>query len=256
MAHLMRLSLLILCLVSQSVAIPGSVTSQYFRGSTAAPAEPLAFANLGASAAPDVNNDADATSYASASWTPPATGLLVVFVHARGLDANGSDPVTVTGNNVTWTQIGATVACAANSMAALLAADASASTTGATTFNFGAETETNLTVSFFHVTGADVSGGVAAAFVQRPTNSGTGTSGSVTLSSAAATTNRPIAFFWHDTNEAKTPRANWTELDDLTGAARNRNIETQYRGDAFETTASATWITSTIWCGIAAEIKD
>jgi hypothetical protein len=51
------------------------------------------------------------------------------------------------------------------------------------------------------------------------------------------------------------PRTNWTELDDMVQGG-SLNTETQYRGDAFETTASATWDGANRGhIGIAAELK-
>ena len=52
-----------------------------------------------------------------------------------------------------------------------------------------------------------------------------------------------------------THRANWTEVDAFEGAGATRGGNSQYRDDAFETTASATWTTSDDWGGLAAELK-
>lgn len=214
----------------------------------------IAFANLGASANPDINSGANATSYANSSWTPPTSGLIIAYVQARR--SGGPDTPTISGNGITWTQIGSTFDCdGTGNGISLFGANASGSSTGVTTVDFGANTQLHCSTSFFQVTGVDLSGGIAAAFVQQPTNSGTGTSGSVTLSAAADSANRPIVCFWHKVNETTTPRTNWTEIDDLSGGGQVRGVETQYRDDAFETTASASWTTSADWGGVAAELK-
>lgn len=214
----------------------------------------IAFANLGASANPDINSGTDATSYANSSWTPPTDGLIVVDVIAKR--AAALDTPTVSGNSLTWIQIGSTLNCGGNNHGlSRFAADASGSSAGATTISFGANTQLHCSASFYHVTGVDLAGGVAAAFVQTVTATGTGTTGTVPLAAAASSDNRPIVGFFHAQNEAKTPRTNWTELDDLAGTSGIRNLETQYRSDAFETTATATWATSDIWGGIASELK-
>lgn len=214
----------------------------------------IAFANLGASANPDINSGTDATSYANTSWTPPASGLIIVFVIAKRTAA--LDTPTISGNGLTWVQIGSTLNCGGNNHGlSLFAANASGSSTGATTIDFGANTQLHCSASFFHADGVDLSGGVAAAFVQNPTATGTGTTATVTLAAAGNSNNRPIAGFFHAQNEAKTPRTNWTEIDDLAGSAGIRDLETQWRDDAFETTATATWATSDIWGGVAAELK-
>jgi hypothetical protein len=101
-----------------------------------------------------------------------------------------------------------------------------------------------------------LSGGVANAFVQTPNNSGSSaTSGSVTLAAAGNAANRPIAAFLHDADEVTVERTNWTECDDMHGSGPDRAFHTQYRSDAFETTASASWSTSGDWAGLAAELK-
>jgi hypothetical protein len=216
----------------------------------------LNFTNLGDSANPDINDTTAATSYSNTSWTPPTTGIIVVFVETR--DDGFSSPATPTmsGNNLTWTQIGSTLDCdGAGNGLSLFAADAAGATTGATTVDFGSNIQVHCVASFFQVTGVDISGGIASAFVQTPTNTGTGTEGTITLAAAGASDNRPAACFWHVIQESTTPRTNWTELDDMTGSGQVRGVETQYRDDAFETTASGSWSTSADWAGMAAEIK-
>jgi hypothetical protein len=219
----------------------------------------IAFVNLGNSvglgddgaANPDINNPSNLTVYTTASWTPPSSGLIIVCVWSR---KSGGPPFpTITGNNLTWTQITTYVPWSIYGMA-IYAANASGSTTGVTTLTFASAPAAGF-FSFFQATGVDLTGGVAAAFVQTPTNTGSGTSGSVTLAAAGNAANRPISFFIHAVKEATTPRTNWTELDDMLGTGPDRCLETQYRSDAFETTASASWATSTDWGGIAAELK-
>jgi len=219
----------------------------------------IAFANLGASAAPDINSSTDATSYATASWVPPTSGLLFLFVQSRR--AAGVDTPTVSGNSITWTKIAGPVTTGtglAGSGICLFGADATGATEGATTIDYGANTQLHCTALFAHVTGIDLTGGIAAAFVQAPTanDAGTaGTTGTVSLAAAGNANNRPIVGFFHLTNEVSAPRTSWVELDDLGGAGGARGVESQYRVDAFETTATATWATSSGWAGIAAEIK-
>lgn len=216
----------------------------------------IVFANLGASTNPDISSGTDATSYSNTSWTPPTSGLIVCDVIAKR--AAALDTPTVSGNGITWVQIGSTLNCGGNNHGlSRFAANAAGSTTGATTIDFGSNTQIHCSASFYHVTGVDLSGGVAAAFVSPgiETATGIGTTGTVTRSAAASSENRPIAAFFHAANEGKTPRTNWTELDDLPGTSGVRNLQTQYRSDAFETTASATWTTSENWGGIASELK-
>jgi hypothetical protein len=215
------------------------------------------FANLGGSTTPDINDAADLSSYTGSSFTPPTAGLAYIFVLSR-VGNNDPNHPAVSGWGIDWIEIASIAHTGDNvSRLTLLAANLSGATAGALTVAFGGQTQQCCSALVAYATDVDLSGGVAAAFVQTPTSTatGTGTSGSVTLASASHADNRPIAGFWHRANEATTPRTNWTELDDIAGAGPTRGTETQYRADAFETTASASWSGNVAWLGIAAEIK-
>src|SRR5207249_11107465 len=97
-------------------------------------------------------------------------------------------------------------------------------------------------------------GGVAAAFIQSPTGSGTAGSGSITLASPGNSANRPVSGWFHAAQEVTTPRANWVEADDGSHNNPGTGVESQWRSEAFETTASASWSTSSAWLGIAVEL--
>lgn len=215
----------------------------------------ITFANLGVNATPDTAISTDLASYATASWSPPTTGIILISIINRNAAGNNT-VVSVTGNSLTWTQIATVTFSAGQDRISIFAAPAAGATTGATTIDYGANTQLMCRVSFAHVTGLDLSGAIAAAFVQAPTGTGVAaTSSSITLSAAGHADNRPYAVFVHLVNEPTVPRTNWTELDDLGGASPVATIQTQFRSDAFETTASASWATSTAWAGIAIEIK-
>src|SRR3972149_3527080 len=209
----------------------------------------VGFTNLGTSANPDINSNTDATSYTNSSWTPPTTGMIVVWVTST---ANTVNP-TMNGNGITWVRI--STFRVSTQQISLFAADATGATIGATTVDFGAETQTRCAASFSQITGADEDNGVAQTFIQTPTASGSGTSGSITLAAAADGGNRPISGWFHNANEGSTPRTNWTEVDDLTSTAPVWDTESQFRSDAFETTASASWTSSVNFRAMAAAIK-
>lgn len=222
----------------------------------------IAFVNLGASTFgttvnPDISSGTDATSYANTSWTPPTADLILLAVF--NTKATAADAVTsVTGNGITWTSIASATYGASNiKRLTLFGANGAGSSAGATTISFGANTQTACNASFFQATGVDLTGGVAAAFVQSPVvNAGAAaTSGSITLAAAASVDNRPISVFGSAANETMTVRTNWTVMDIIGGTAPVRNCITQVRSDAFETTGSSTWVTSGVWGAIAAELK-
>lgn len=211
------------------------------------------FSNLGASAAPDFTAYNDATSYANASWTPPTSEL--IFVYVLNVVGSGTpNQPTMSGNSLTWTAIKSVTSSLYR--LTLFGANASGSAAGATTVDMAGQTQISMAAAFGKATDADLSGTVAAAFVQSPTNFGTATSGSITLAAVGHADNRPISGWALVANLSMTARTSWTELDEVLEVQQNIRTETQYRSDDFETTASVTWGgSSQLYFGIAAEIK-
>src|SRR5439155_1313859 len=158
----------------------------------------IAFVNDGSSANPDFWLTASASSYATASWTPPTSGLLVLFVGDEVGSGTPNQP-TVSGNSVTWTAI-KTINVGLNRFT-LFGANSAGSAAGATTVAFAGQSQSGCEASFFHVTNVDLSGGVTAAFVQSPTGSGTAVSGSITLASPGNSANRPVSGWFHAAQE-------------------------------------------------------
>jgi hypothetical protein len=228
-------------------------STEYTARQTPPTSSPIMFSNLGATSNPDLASGIDATSYVNSSWTPPTSGLIIATVYSRRF--GGGDPITPTmsGNGVAWVQI-ATVMVAGTHRLTLFGANASGSTTGATTVDFGAETQDFMHVNFMGATGVNLSGGAAAAFVQAPTGGTSGTSASISLSIGADPLNRLFAAFSLSTTPGMTARSGWTPADDQ--AAFTAESQTQHRSGAFDTAASATWDgTSRAWVGIAVELK-
>jgi hypothetical protein len=214
----------------------------------------ITFTNLGVNANPDLDDNTDNTSYATASWTPPSSGLIILDVGTDQVAGFPGAP-TVTGNSLTWTQI-ATVTFGSIRRLSRYAANASGSTTGATTFSAFGGTQSGIRASFYVADGTDVDNGVVQTFIQSPTNTGTGSPASVTLSAAADANNRPCAATFNYTSNPtdQAPGASWTELDDLHNFEQ-KSLLTQYRGDAFDTAASSTWTGTQGWAMIASELK-
>src|SRR3989344_236257 len=95
---------------------------------------------------PDINNSANATSYASSSWTPPTCGLIYAFVQTTVTTQQPPIP-SVTGNSLTWVLIHTRVETREKRFS-LFAANASGATTGAKTFDFTGFTKEHLIASF------------------------------------------------------------------------------------------------------------
>ncbi len=213
----------------------------------------IIFTNLGASANPDINSSDDATSYANSSWSPPTSGFLIAYIYnGAAIQADTVAP-TISGNNLTWTQIETRLG--GTSRITLFAANLSGATAGVTTVDFGSIVQLGVRVSFFRAEGVDLTGGVAAAFVQTVKDGGTSAAPTLTLAAAGHADNRPIVGFYTAINQTATPRTNWTLVDDLALGSPPRALSTQWRADAFDTTASVTWAGSNSYGGIAAELK-
>src|SRR6266581_4495277 len=171
-----------------SGTFPGDVQTSnnvYVDYAEAIPA--ISFVNDGSSATPDFWSTSNSISFATGSWTPPASGLLIVLVGNEVGSGTPNQP-TASGNGISWTAI-KTINVGLNRLT-LFGANSSGSSNGITTVDFSGQSQTGCEASFFHATDVDLSGGVAAAFVQSPTGSGTATSGSITLASPGSSVNR------------------------------------------------------------------
>lgn len=203
---------------------------------------------------PDLDSSTNATSYATPSWTPPTSGLALVFISARANTGSGAPPDSVTGNGVTWVNVAS--APTGTRSFDLYAANLSGATAGAVTIDFGTDLQNYCTALFSVVSDADLSGGVAAAFAQAVTATGATGTPSFLMAPASSPVNRAVAGFIHGANEATTPKGTWTELDDSSGSADNRGTEVSYFPDWFDAEVSATWATTSVtWIAIAAEVK-
>lgn len=202
-------------------------------------------------------DDTTKSSYSTASITPAAIRLLIAcWEIARGSSTNPSDP-TVSGNGLTWSQIDAHLWITTGTVRRKLwifAADTGAApSAGAITFDHGAS-HLGARWSVFELSGTDLANStLASLFVQKvktAADPAAATSLSLALAAAGNSNNRPFLFNRHQAAEGTTPRANWTEIGEVGSGA-----ESQWRSDAFETTASASWATSSPYAGIAFEIK-
>jgi hypothetical protein len=197
---------------------------------------------------------ANSSAYtAGPSYTPGANSLLVACV-ASPSNTTAPDR-SFTGHDVSWTQA-LTVAVGSSDVMAVYVANAGATPTTAVVTAQWTAGRTGCSLAEYEVTGWDSTvAAILSAVVQIPSTTATSSSPSVTLSAATNSSNRPLAFLYHAVNEVKGPRANWNEGHDAGHNSPTRSLESQYRTDAFETTASATTATSGLWMMIALEIK-
>jgi hypothetical protein len=216
---------------------------------------------IGASLLTSAYNNADATSYTTASVSPVANSLMLLFV----VDSHGTllSPRSVpTSSHGTWVPWGdgswGNAPGLRRSAVWTLQCGASPGS-GAITLTEEARGTGNATASgagwaVIQVTGHHVVNPVRQAAVD-PGTQGVTTSHSVTLSDPVDANSRAFAFFVILANDVLTPRTNWTELSDVAGASPVMGMQSQWRSDAFETTASATF-SSADACGIAIEIAE
>lgn len=221
----------------------------------------------------------DSQTYTTASFTPTANALIIACFH-NSFDTGGwtsnyptiSDTAGLTWSSDLlfndkdphnhWLVNSGNVTGARNMWAAQAPSSPGAMTVTINWGTLGAPAPKNAMWSVFEVIGSDVVNGVAQTFVQlvasAPTifGSSPGTSATTTLAAANNSNNRPFLWVIHSNlAEATTPRTNWTELGDVNTSDHNVSMETQWRSDAFETTASASWTTSSDYSLVAFEIK-
>jgi len=202
-----------------------------------------------------------ATSYTCApTWTPAAQSLAVAFV-VTCLAATPLDPTTVTGHGVSYSKLtlSARTLSTTHAVSIWVAKMGASPTNVACVASYGAVTQTGGLIIEFEVTGHDNSGTALAAIIQNPTNTGTATSGNVTLAGAGGVNNRPMSFWLHLYNEATTPKAsqNWVETSGADGNFTNPPTggEAQHNVTSFDTAPTASWTNSSLWRGVAIEIK-
>lgn len=207
----------------------------------------LAFTNVEV-----VTSPADASSYNSPLNSSPADDSWLVFDLISRVASGDPNIPTLSGGSLTYTQEATTAAGTTNRRLTRFVAQIVGASPGAYTLtaDFAAQTQT---LCFWHIT--NITGGdTSDIFVDGNslTNSGTGTSGSVTLSAFASTDNRPLfAIVKGQATEAFTEGG--VELADPAGTEGYR-LSTSYYATA-ETVPSASWVTSAVWAAIAGEVK-
>lgn len=193
---------------------------------------------------------ANTTSYADTeTTTPAANSALLCFIYNTASPGGAVSSVTAYG--ATWAEL-ATVSSSNGRLSVWWAYAGGSPSSSTATVAFAAN-QTGCAFDIIEITGADTSDFT----VQQPTNSGTGTSGSVTLSAFGdATNNGCVAGFGILANEAMTEdaTATWTERSDAGYNSPTTRLAVATRTGE-DTTASYSWTSSVAWAGIAVEIK-
>lgn len=198
----------------------------------------------------------DATSFTTASISPASNALLLLTVSYS--PASGSAAPTITGNGLTWTPVGGGEYGGAGSrrLVRVWRAMGASPSSGAVTIDFGAISVESLNWSVDQFTGVDTSGtNGSGAIVQSVQTINATTSTSLTLNLAAfgAAGNASFGVFSHAGAETFTPDADFTALCNRFVTTRNLSLLTEWR--LADDDPTATWATSSIRGGVAAEIK-
>lgn len=200
-------------------------------------------------------NNADATSYASASITPTANRLILAWFYSDHATVEPNAP-TVTGNGLTWVLV-ASRTQGTNRRMTLYRAMGSAPTAGAVTFDLAGQTATGAMWSIAEFSGVHTGGtnGSAAIANKGANSASTGTSLIVTMQPFSDTDNATAGAFMHAANETRTVGAGFTSIGVINQASPNVSLGSQFLASN-DTTVDASWTTTSANIGIAVEIRE
>lgn len=200
------------------------------------------------------------TSCVTASITPTANSLVLLTVTSRtGITADPSQP-TVTGNGLTWVQIGSTQldsTSASRRRVTLLRAMGPAPTAGAITIDFAGQNQTSMTWVVDECASVDTSGTngsgavVQSAVNQNPVDTGV-TSLTVTLADFTSTANATYGGFGNGGEGAMTAGTGFT-ITAQTQVASSNGAAAEFKATN-DTSVDITTPTAFIG-GIAIEIR-
>lgn len=191
-----------------------------------------------------------ASSINTASITPSANALVILSV----CDSVNQGVPTITGNGLTWVEIGSTTGVRRLRHFRAMGASPSA---GAVTIDYGAGVPNALCWSIDEFTGVDTGGTNGSAAVRQYTtnvSAGPATAQSVTLAAFDDAGNGTFGCFHaHGGAYTYTPGTGFTELADVNVTDVPHALTTEWRNDN-DTSVDATCSTSSTYHGAAFEI--
>jgi RHS repeat-associated protein len=201
-----------------------------------------------------------ASSINTSSITPGSNKLELLTVSSRtDISTNPNQP-TVTGNGLTWVAINSIVYDTTSSSrrrVTMFRAMGASPSSGATTIDFGGQSQTDITWSNDELSGMDTSGtNGSGAIVQSTTNkdeSGSATSLSLTLSSFANSANATYAGFGKDGNPSATAGTGFTTTADV-ASSTNVGTSTEWKNNN-DTSVDISYSGAVLIGGIAVEVK-
>lgn len=195
-------------------------------------------------------NAGSASSFATASISPTGDALIILAV----ADSVNQSAPTVTGNGLTWVELGSTTGLRRLRHFRALGASPSS---GAVTIDYGAGVPNAVIWSIDEFTGVDTGGTNGSAAVRNYTtnvSAGPATAQSVTLAAFDDAGNGTYGCFHaHGLPTSYTPGTGFTELSDHTVSTPDHTLQTQWRNDN-DTSVDATCAASQEYHGAAFEI--
>jgi hypothetical protein len=196
-------------------------------------------------------NTTDAASFSTASITPAASQLVLIYIFYGVSAGTPVAPTTVSGCGITWTHVATSAVVLRKRVSLYKGYATSGITTGAITFDFNAVTQQACQWLVIQYNGADdVTQAVAA-----NTASSAATSHSISLAAFASASNATAGFFSVDNNGLTyTPGTGFTIVSGATNGAPTMQSTNEFQA-ANDTSVDVTWGTgSGQGFGIAAEL--
>ena len=204
------------------------------------------FSQIEASLTDGESTTDDTTSYASASITPTANALVLVWVISS--DAGTQQIPTLSGNGITWSQV-ATQTAGGTRRVTLFSGTSASPSTGAVTANFGATTQTGCSITIHQFVGS-----VTPTVRQSKVGTATGTSASVTLDTPPVSTSAVVGGLARSTVETTTAGSGFSVRIDDGYATPNVARFVEYDLTAVDGTAACSWTTASTYGMVVVEV--
>jgi hypothetical protein len=198
-------------------------------------------------------SNVDQNSYTTASVTPTANALQLLWVVQTATTVSG--PTSITGNGLTWVEVNRKAA-GTSALIVLYRAMGSAPSPGTIAIAFGAgDATTGCHWSLVEYRNVDTSGtNGSGAIVQNTANSASAnTTCTIALSAFEHSNNVHAYGVSHAASEATTPATGFQERGDVSHTLPSRGLET---ADAVnDNSADPSWTTSSASIWVAVEVK-
>jgi hypothetical protein len=209
---------------------------------TAAP-----FTLNGVTALAGASNTTNLTVYTTASVTPTANRLVLVWVFGRVAEP---PPDSVTGNGITYSQVASSTDATSAWSASLWAGSSATPSAGAVTITFPAGRGGCL----WRVEEWDGSSTPAVRQFKTGKDTGNVQAASITLDASPQASSAVVAGFMKNVSGSFTPGSDFTAGLDVAMSTPTTQAFTEYDIGPVDAVADCSWATFGVWVGVAAEI--